>query len=398
VVGGPAQSGKSIFGFELKRHLPIGSYMPIRAAPDGEGDWTQKLYRDNPALAKELRKKGKFSRAFVEWAAKCVRNCTARFCLIDVGGKITKENYEICEGADSIIILSGYPELTQEWLAFAEKLNLKVLAIVESALTTINPDATEWWRVEDGVFRGCAVDLVRELYKGSQTIEQLVSFLLETIPAQTSKEDHPMNTLTIEQIATMIGKEKEEITLPNGRQVIALNWRPEDLKAVVAKLQPISTLGTPWFLDGPGPQWLAATIMHALHPCPIVLSDSKVEGGQVPIGQRKYPIKGGQGELNFTTEKFGKFVRVKYESAEPITAELLPELIPPTTPKGKPVLLNGKTSTWGVVEMVSAYMHMVPAVFVGQPLPEGYMYVCSTTHNRNYKIGDVIWEKDLVEA
>lgn len=393
VVGGPPHSGKSVFLWYLKSFLPIGSYMPVRAAPDGEGDWTQHLYQGNAELAQELRQKGTFSSEFVDWAAESVRNCTDRFCLVDIGGRVTDENRRICNDADGLIILAGDMAKVPEWQEFAAELGLKVLAIVGSTLDHLE----EWRRVsDDGLFEGLCVNLDRATFTRSATIENLVQHLLDTIPNQNEDTSMSQNALTIAQIARLIDKTEEDYT-SNGRQFHGLNWRPEDLPKVEAALKPFSALGMPWVIDGPGPQWLIACIHHALHPCPVSLKDTKVEGGQVPIGSRKHPTEGGAGDLDFTVEKLEMGALVRYGSENPIRAELLPNLLPPSVPAGTPaVFLNGRTATWAVVEVVGAYQHVVPAVYVGQPMGDlGYGYVCAVSHNADHKVGSVVWEKDL---
>ena len=202
------------------------------------------------------------------------------------------------------------------------------------------------------------------------------------------------NTLTIAAIAAMINKSEEDYMVGD-RAVHGLNWRPEDLPAVEAALKPLSATGMTWVIDGPGPQWLIVCVTHALHPCSVTLTDTKVAGGVVPIGQRKAPVEGGSGDLNFTVEVKENGIVVRYGSANPIAAQLLPELIPPTTPPGQPVFLNGRTATWAVAEIASVYQHLTPAVYVGQPQGQGYAYVCSISHSPDHQVGSVVMDADL---
>ena len=390
VVGGPPHSGKSVFLWELKRLLPIGSYMPIRAAPDGEGDWTQLLYQGGASLTKTLRQKGAFSPEFVQWASNAVKHCTARFGLIDIGGKPSDENRKICQYADALVIVSSQEENVQEWKQFAASVGLQVLAVLHTSLDA----SSEWWRRHELFFEGLVIGLDRERFSGSKTIETFVQFLQEIVPL--GDEEKHMNTLTIKQIADLIGKQEEDYTLPNGRTVRGLNWSPKELPLVFEKLKPISALGSAWFIDGPAPQWLIVALLDALHPCSILLSDAKVEGGKVAIGQRKFPQGAGSGELEFLVHPRSKGFVVRYGSQNPISAALLPELVPPALPVvGKPVFLNGKTSTWGVAEIASCYQHVTPAVYVGQPTDGTYTYVCAITHSSEHQLGSTIIESDL---
>jgi len=391
VFGGPPHSGKSVLLWEVKRKLPIGSYMPIRAAPDGEGDWTQLLYQGGASLATTLRQKGAFSPEFVTWASHAVEHCTARFGLIDIGGRPSEENEQICRYADALIIVSSQEEKIQEWKLFASSVGLQVLAVLYSSLDA----PSEWWRRHPSFFEGMVIGLDRERFSGSTTIDAFIQFLEEIVPLERN-EEKKMNTMTIQQLADLIGKEQEDYTLPNGRAVHGLNWRPEDLPLVAEKLKHFSALGSPWLIDGPSPQWLIVSLLEAFHPCPILLADSKVEGGQVAIGQRKVPEGGGRGELEFTVKQNSKGFVVHYYSQDPISAALLPDLVPPALPEaGRPVFLNGRTATWGVAEIASCYQHVVPAVYVGQPIDGAYTYVCAITHSSEHPLGSTILESDL---
>ena len=138
VLCGPPHSGKSVMREGLKqaiRQLPDAPYpYVITACPDGEGSWFQESSARNPKLASELKKnyKGSFSPGFVRRIAESVRNCNLPLTLIDIGGKITKENREICDGADHAIILYGNPAKLQEWRDFCKNLSLTIIAEIFS--------------------------------------------------------------------------------------------------------------------------------------------------------------------------------------------------------------------------------------------------------------------------
>ena len=366
--------------------------MPIRAAPDGEGDWTQLLYQGGASLATALRQKGTFSPEFVAWASSSVEHCTARFGLIDIGGKPSEENRQICRHADALVIVSSQEQAVQEWKLFAASVGLQVLAVLHSSLD----EPLEWHLRHPSFFEGMVVGLDRERFNGSVTIDAFVQFLLEVVPFHQRNEEKKMNTITIQQIADLIGKEEEEYLLPNGRAVQGLNWKHDNLPLVAEKLKPFSFLGSSWLIDGPAPQWLIVSLLEVLHPCAISLADAKVEGGLVAIGQRKLPQGNGRGELEFSVQSHERGFVVRYGSQQPISAVLLPDLVPPALPEaGKPVFLNGRTATWGVAEIASCYQHVVPAVYVGQPDGGKYTYVCAITHSAGHPLGSTILESDL---
>lgn len=385
ILGKPHRGKTVLFG-ALKHLLPRQETMPISAAPDGGdlGDWAQNLYRMDPEEVQKYRVKGIFSPEFVTWAAKTVKNCTSRFALADIGGRISEQNVIICRKAEAAIILAASDEEVQEWSEFAQELNLKILAIIYSTLDPIE----EWSRVEDSRFIGLCSQLVRETFVRSTTIESLAAWLVKTIPA--NQEKRQMNTMTVTQIAALIGKPEEdfEIRGPNGAQKRhGLNWKPADLTLIDLGLKPLSAFGTPWLIDGVMPQWMALSVVHAMHPCVIALADTKVPGGSVQISQRKLPTGEGAGELAWKVTETDDRILLEYSSATPIAVEKLDELLPPEVTAGKPVFLSGRTATWGTVEIGMIYAHRAPAVYVNQP---GVGFVCAITHRPDHVLGAVV--------
>ncbi len=387
-IWGKPHRGKTVLFSALKHLLPRQETMPISAAPDGGdlGDWAQNLYRMNPEEVAHYRVKGEFSPAFVSWAARTVKNCSSRFALVDVGGRISDQNRTICREAEAVIILAANDDEVAEWEAFAQELHLRVLAVVYSTLDPIE----EWSRIENDQFVGLCSCLDREKFVRSTTIEALARFLINIIPSNKEISTMTYNTMTVNQIATLIGKTEEDYTIrgPQGeRQMHGLNWKPEELPAIELALKPFSSLGTPWLVDGVMPQWEALCVVHSLHPCVVALADSKIEGGSVQITQRKLPFGHGAGELSWTLTESDDFVLVEFSSATPIDYKKLSELIPPETPKGKAVRLSGRTATWGTVDIGMAYAHIVPAVYVNQP---GVGFICAITHSPTHVLGTVV--------
>jgi len=297
VVGDPHR-GKSVMEHKLRHLLPNKETMRIAAQVDGEGDWTQTLYRSETDLVAQLRHKGEFTPEFVNWAKRAARNCTSRFGLADLGGKISDENREIITSTKNqagMIILAASFEEADKWVRFGQELGLRIIAVLLSSLVP----QPEWHRVvtdKAWEFEGLVFGLDRSNTSfDSATLRALAAHLLETIPA-TQKETK-MNTLTSAQIASLIGKKAEEIVLPNRAPERRLNWKPEELPAVYQALQPFAMTGAAWLIDGRAPQFLVANMVHALHPCTVALADTKVDGGSVTIGERKDPVGQGSGPL-----------------------------------------------------------------------------------------------------
>lgn len=82
VFCGPPHSGKSVFIANLIDKMPTDAYTIIRACPDGEGTWSN---NKNQNETTNVRKKGKFTKSFIEDACKAIDNQSNKIVLVDVG-------------------------------------------------------------------------------------------------------------------------------------------------------------------------------------------------------------------------------------------------------------------------------------------------------------------------
>lgn len=138
ILCGPPRSGKSCLREGLKqaiRRIPSAPYpYVITACPDGEGAWFQETVTADPALAAQLKAayKSKFTPTFVKRIAESVANCNIPLTLIDIGGIASQENEQICASATHAIILAGDMDRIPEWQAFCKKLNIRIIAEIQS--------------------------------------------------------------------------------------------------------------------------------------------------------------------------------------------------------------------------------------------------------------------------
>lgn len=395
-VGDPHR-GKSVAEKFIRHNLPFMETMRIAAAPDGEGDWTEACYEGNGELAAQLRRKGKFSPEFVEWACNAIRNCTTRFTLIDLGGVISEENRQMissaCDECGMIVLAASFEE-AQKWVDFGKELGCRILAVLISSLTESN----EWHQeVDDRLweFEGLVYNLDRETFTGSATLMAFVEYLQRVIPKierHTDTEDFYVRT--IDYIARSIGKGPEEITIGRGetaRKIFGLNWKTEELPVVYQMLKGDASTGRAFLIDGRAPQFLVNNIVHALHPCDVALVDDKVDGGMVWItGWHVTPKGKGSGPIPFdVTSDFldGTLVECARDALTIIPADELDDVIPPEVAKGKPVFISGKISNWASAQIATAYAHKVPAVYNYQP---GTGFICTITHSPDHELGSVI--------
>ena len=174
ILGGPKQSGKSVLREGLKqaiRRIPGAQYpYVITACPDGEGAWFQETVRKNSGEARDLKEEYKsslsgFSPEFVKRIADSVKNCDLPMTLIDIGGRISPENREICQAATHAVLIAGdetdtgtkeiiipWEERLSEWREFCEELHIEVIAILYSDYYGDKDEV--WSQDQDIIFRG----------------------------------------------------------------------------------------------------------------------------------------------------------------------------------------------------------------------------------------------------
>jgi CRISPR-associated protein Csx3 len=189
-VGGPPHSGKSVFLAELYRQLlairPASVFLQ-RACPDGEGMWSAE---SDPAVVKEIRRKGSFSREFMLFTLKAIENLGKRFpiILIDLGGRRTAENAEILKRSTHLIILSSKEEENELWQQFAKDEGCETLAVFGSRLVkrsddTLDDSVRSSLDVSSEIVKGEMLNLDREdsaePYRGAMT--QFASWLVAEV-------------------------------------------------------------------------------------------------------------------------------------------------------------------------------------------------------------------------
>ncbi len=205
----------------------------------------------------------------------------------------------------------------------------------------------------------------------------------------------PKPTIKIADIAAQLGLEPEEKTLPNGRVVKGINWRPENLTQVyqlVNDARQESGLGKndSITIDGMCPTWLLPVISHANHP--VSTAVKYPQGGPDAV----LPLSGvliegeGVGEnLNLgVTEKDG-VTTVEFSLTQPQidVQKTLSSLVAPEIENGKPVHITGRGPIAIATALAEAYSHRVPYVANFQP---GTGYVVSISHDDKYPLGTIV--------
>jgi CRISPR-associated protein Csx3 len=136
IIGGFSHSGKSVLCNSLTQALRaanIAHYL-LRAAPDGEGDWS---YLASEATVRLLRVKGRWT---PEWVDQMCNAIAVRHMplLVDMGGHPTPEQERIYDQCTHAIIVTRNDQEREHWHALVTRHALSLLADLRSDLNGIN--------------------------------------------------------------------------------------------------------------------------------------------------------------------------------------------------------------------------------------------------------------------
>ncbi|BCX03538.1 MAG: hypothetical protein KatS3mg053_1476 [Candidatus Roseilinea sp.] len=136
LIGGPPHSGKSVLAYSLSQVLrarKIAHYL-LRAAPDGEGDWSQVMEGDK---VHAIRFKGEWT---AEWVRIVCRDLAARVMplLVDIGGKPTADQMTIFDQCTGAILLTPNDEEAARW---RERVALRGLPIIADLRSTLEGES-----------------------------------------------------------------------------------------------------------------------------------------------------------------------------------------------------------------------------------------------------------------
>ncbi len=150
LIGGPPNSGKSVFSNALRmalmKALPDRKTYLHRASWDGEGNWAyeadtpmvKQFIQHNEFRIHENAETAKLIPSYYRHHAKVVENLRllSDCVLIDVGGMPQTEKQPLIEQCTHYIIISRLPEKIEKWHEFCGQ-RLQPLAVVRSVLEPV---------------------------------------------------------------------------------------------------------------------------------------------------------------------------------------------------------------------------------------------------------------------
>ncbi|MGD1804650.1 CRISPR-associated ring nuclease Crn3/Csx3 [Dapis sp. BLCC M126] len=188
LIGGPPDSGKSVFSYALRRSLfEKDKRLKVfiqRANWDGEGNWVlemsdrqkaNELKEANTRRIHLLENREKIMRNYFGFHAKAIKNIrdVMDIVLVDVGGMVQDEKKPILEECSHYIIISRSQEKVGEWHDFCRSLNPAIVihSVLEEKLVRLeNEDYLEvvagrWVTGETVRVPDIIVDKVLECYR-----------------------------------------------------------------------------------------------------------------------------------------------------------------------------------------------------------------------------------------
>lgn len=155
LIAGPPHSGKSVLAFLLSQHLRDANvqHILLRAAPDGEGDWS---YQSSAEVRLRQRQKGVFTPELVADLLAAIRTRHLPL-LVDIGGRPRDNQFDLFDACTHVVHLWRDVLDRQEWTPWLNDRSLIPIASLHSQLAP--PDRLE---PGNGPLHGVITGLVRE--------------------------------------------------------------------------------------------------------------------------------------------------------------------------------------------------------------------------------------------
>ena len=260
VFCGPPHSGKSVFIANLIDKLPTDAYTIIRACPDGEGNWSNNKNQKETSI---VRKKGKFTKSFIEDTCKAIDNQTNKIVLVDVGGIMSKENEKVFEHCDSFVVLSSDEKKKEEWLKFGQGLGLECLGILDSSL-----EGQEEIYSRQPYLQGRIVGLERgEVLKNSQVIKAIVSDIVRKSRYGEKSKKEKTNFIGTMIDDTELGFDLgygKEILTEDGTSIKQVKWSEKALSKIYININEKVNTKQPIRINGIRANFVLCVICKAL--------------------------------------------------------------------------------------------------------------------------------------
>ncbi|MEA3308545.1 MAG: CRISPR-associated protein Csx3 [Chloroflexota bacterium] len=372
LIGGPPHSGKSVLTYSLThalRQRGIQHYV-IRAAPDGEGDWSNEI---DQKLVRELRYKGDFTAAFTDFVCQSLRNRHLPL-LVDMGGRPTPAQERIFDYCTHAILLTPEGTSRAYWRELSARHALPRLADLTSALQD-KDIIIKSTPVLEGVLTG----LERRHTASGPVFEALVEKVVLLFDYEPRALFRIHERLCKAELVIDLLRLARTFDVPRVGQ--KPQWKPHHLSAILNYLPAATPLG----LYGRGTNWIYTAVSLLTLPAPFSQFDPRlgwVQAQTLPFGESStQPLQIRQHPL-----EDGVYLDCRILQTY-LSYDQLPQLLVPTLPSNRGVILGGRLPYWLYTSLVRTYQNH-PWIAVYQPQLQGAIVVYSNTSA--YTLGDCL--------
>ncbi len=355
VFCGPPHSGKSVFIANLIDKLPTNAYTIIRACPDGEGTWSNNKNQKETSI---VRKKGKFTKSFIDDACQTIDNQTNNIVLVDVGGVMSKENEQVFQHCDSFVVLSSDEKKKQEWLKFGQGLGLECVGCLDSSL-----EGQEEIYSRTPYFQGKIVGLERgKILEDSPVIKAIVSDIVQKsrYGEKTEIADSEFKGTMIDdtELGFELGYGKEIFT-EDGTPIKKVRWPESSLPQIYQSMQEKVNPGQLVRVNGIRANFVLCTICKAAKKQgarDVSAYDIRTKS-YIPIKNlpKKKGLKQVEGlSYNIIENKENVFMDIDI-TKEKYLLEDYEQCILPQIKEGKNLYLSGRMPLWLLASISSSY-------------------------------------------
>ncbi|MBN2007627.1 MAG: hypothetical protein JXA21_30060 [Anaerolineae bacterium] len=372
LIGGPPHSGKSVLTYSLThalRERGVKHYV-IRAAPDGEGDWSNEADQN---LVRELRFKGEFTPAFTDFVCRSLRQRHYPV-LVDAGGRPTPEQERIFDECTHAVLLTPNAQAQAHWRALCEQHALPIIADLTSQLQG-NPHITAGAPILEGVITG----LERRCTASGPVFEALVEKVAAVLSYDADELFRRIESAC--PVETVIDLQRLASTFNVPFEGQRPQWQPHHLSSLLNYLPAATSLG----LYERGTNWIYAAVALLSLPADFYQFDPRL--GWVPARTLHKGQAPGQA-INVKEYSLPDGIHLEFEiPATLLDYAELPNLVVPELPPDRGVILGGKIPYWLYTSLARTYQSQ-PWIAVYQPQLTGAVVVHTTAPS--YAIGDLL--------
>jgi len=384
VFCGPPHTGKSVFISNLIDKLPSDDYTIIKACPDGEGIWSNNKNQNETSV---VRKKGKFTKSFIDKACQAIDNQTNKIVLVDVGGVMSKENEQVFKHCDSFVVLSSDDTKKQEWLEFGERLGLQCVGCLDSSL-----EGHEEVYSREPFLQGRIVGLERgKILDDSPIIKGIVSDIVRKSKysehSETEQESFAGVMIDDTKLGFELGYGKEILT-EDGTPIKKVKWQEKAIPEIYEAIKQKINTNEPVKINGIRANFALSSICKAARQqgaTDISAYDIRLKQ-YIPIRNlpKKKKLKQSEGlTYNILENNDSVFMDIDITKEE-YTLEDYQKCILPQLKERKSLYLSGRLPLWLLASISNSYDSS--KIFTFQP---GKGFTCVASMDKK-ELGTII--------